>query len=313
MHEMTKFFRKILILLIPVLLILALFEYKLGKIPNLYNTKRRSLENQLDSINVLVLGNSQPLLGVNPEYFSLKGFNLSNMSQSIFYDKELCLKYIDRMKNLKCVIINISYISLWYQLHDDLEEWRDYFYRQFWDIRYPGLKWYDSKSYSLLMLYTPQEAVKYATHLFREDFSENLNRNGWLGYDTLQYNTFISDSAGKARVKFHDGLLWPSRYAEIYSSLETLVDECRKHKAEVVFITTPVLPTYYNHTNPEIEMKNASAIKELCNKYGCTYFDYYRDNRFTVKDFYDNDHLNFVGAAKFSRIIDADIVSKLKQ
>ena len=310
---MTKFFKKILILLIPVLLVMALFEYKLGKISNLYNTKRASLEDQLDSINVLVLGNSQTLLGVNPDYFSQKGFNLSNMSQSIFYDKELCLKYIDRMKNLKCVIINVSYFSLWHQLHDDKEGWRDYFYTHFWDIRYPGLKWHDSKSYSLLMLYTPQEAVKYATHLFREDFSQNLDRNGWLGYDTLQNNAFISDSAGKARAEFHDGLCWPSRYNEIYSTLETLVDECRKHNVEVVFITTPVLPTYYTYTDPEIEIKNSAAIKGLCHKYSCQYFDYFRDNRFTVNDFYDNDHLNFIGATKLSRIIDADIVSKIKQ
>lgn len=308
---MVQLFKKALILLIPVLLLMAFFEYELRKIPNLYNTKRASLENQLDSISVLVLGNSQTLLGVNPEYFSMKGFTLSNMSQSIFYDKELCLKYIDRMKSLKCVIINISYFSLWHQLHDDKEGWRDYFYSQFWDIRYPELKWHDSKLYSLLMLYTPQESVGYAAHFFNEDFSQNLNRNGWLGYDTLQNNVFISDSAGKERAEFHDGLCWPSRYDEIYSTLETLVDECRKQQVEVVFITTPVLPTYYKFIDREIERKNTLAINGLCNKYSCKYFDYFRDDRFTEKDFYDNDHLNFVGAEKFSRILDKDVVLKL--
>jgi len=310
---MVQLIKKALILFIPVLLIMALFEYKLGQISNLYNTKRASLENQLDSINVLVLGNSQTLLGVNPDYFSTKGFNLSNMSQSLFYDKELCLKYIDRMKSLNCVIINISYFSLWHQLHDDKEGWRDYFYTHFWDIKYPELKWHDSKLYSLLMLYTPQESIGYAANMFKEDLSQNLDRNGWLRYDPLKENIFISDSAGKERAEFHHGLCWPSRYDEMYSTLETLVDECRKHNVEVVFITTPVLPTYYKYTDQEIERRNALAINGLCKEYGCSYFDFFRDPRFTEVDFYDNDHLNYIGAEKLSRIIDAEIVSKIKQ
>jgi hypothetical protein len=82
---------------------------------------------------------------------------------------------------------------------------------------------------------------------------------------------------------------------------------------EVVFITTPVLPTYYKFIDREIERKNTLAINGLCNKYSCKYFNYFRDDRFTEKDFYDNDHLNFIGAEKFSGIINDEIISEIKR
>jgi hypothetical protein len=54
-------------------------------------------------------------------------------------------------------------------------------------------------------------------------------------------------------------------------------------------------------------------MNDLCLKYNAEYFDYFKDSRFTKGDFYDNDHLNYIGAGKFSRILDQDIVSKICQ
>ena len=59
--EIFRFVSKILLFLLPICLIFGFTEYKLKKIPNSYNKKRKFLESQLDSINVLVLGASQTL------------------------------------------------------------------------------------------------------------------------------------------------------------------------------------------------------------------------------------------------------------
>jgi hypothetical protein len=126
MKDISKFSTKLLIFLIPIFIILGFFELGLRGIPNSYNTKRAYYENQLDTIEILVLGSSQALEGINPEFFERKGFNLSNVSQSFYYDSQLTLKYIDQMKRLKCVIITVSYFSLWYQIYDIKESWRDY-------------------------------------------------------------------------------------------------------------------------------------------------------------------------------------------
>jgi hypothetical protein len=95
---MKKFFLKLLCLLVPLLLFFIYLEFNLGKIPNSYSFKRECLEKRLDSIEVLVLGSSQVTYGINPNYFKLKGFNLSNISQSLYYDTRLTLKYVDKIR-----------------------------------------------------------------------------------------------------------------------------------------------------------------------------------------------------------------------
>ena len=310
-NDIITFIKKAILLIIPICLLLVFVEYKLKQIPNSYNRKRAYLEDQLDSINVLVLGSSQSLHDINPEYFSCQGFNLSDVLQSLFYDTNLTLKYIDRMKKLKCVIVSISYFSFWSQMHDGIEGWRDYFYAHFWGVRYPELKWYDAKTISLIMLYTPQSTLEYAEHFFKIDLSNKLNRNGWLKIDTIPNNPNINEISGKERVEFHDKNRLAFRFNEIYSELEYFVQECKKRQIDVVFITTPVLPTYYKYTNPEINKKNSDAIQKLCKEYNCQYYDYFRDDRFTNRDFYNNDHMNFIGAEKFSKILNDDIISKI--
>jgi hypothetical protein len=305
-----SFFVKGIIFVTPLLLLLGLIEYKLYHIPNGYNTKRKLLERQLDSIQVLVAGSSQTLHGINPAYFSCRGFNVANNSQSLFYDTQIALKYIDRMKQLKCVMVTISYFCLWNQLSDLPEDWRDSFYYYYWDIKYPGLKMLNAKNYSLIMLYGTQNALQYTTELFHVDLTENMSKNGWIKIDTIHNNPQISDESGRKRVQFHNKISHPYRFAENIAILENFIIECKKRNVDVAFVTPPVYKTYYNYIDTEMNRKNVDAIKSLCQRYGCTYHDYLCDQRFTSKDFNDNDHLNYMGAAKWSAILDSDVVVK---
>jgi hypothetical protein len=304
-----SFIIKGLVFILPVFLILGNIEYKLHGIPNGYNKKRAALERQLDSLEVLVLGSSQTLHGVNPAYFSLKGFNVANNSQSLYYDTQIALKYLDRMKSLKCVVVSMSYFCLWNQLEDLPEDWRDSFYFYFWDIRYPGLKMMNAKNYSLIMLYGTQNALQYTAEGFHEDLAKDMNPNGWIKIDTIPNNPQISDLSGKKRVEFHDKIRHEKRFAENITLLENFITECKKRHVDVAFITPPVYETYYKYANPEVIKKNNDAINALCSNYGCRYFDYFSDRSFTLNEFNDNDHLNYKGAEKFSRIINHDVLS----
>ncbi|HEX2396054.1 MAG TPA: hypothetical protein VHI78_11965, partial [Bacteroidales bacterium] len=119
--EVFIFIKKVLLLILPFLIILGFIELQLRKIPNSYAKKRQFFENSLGRINVLVLGSSQSLYDINPDYFNYIGFNLSDVNQSLYYDAEITLKFIDRMPSLKCVVLSVSYFSLWYQISDDEE------------------------------------------------------------------------------------------------------------------------------------------------------------------------------------------------
>jgi len=58
----------------------------------------------------------------------------------------------------------------------------------------------------------------------------------------------------------------------------------------------------------DILITNNKILDDLCNKYRCKYYDYSNDERFIKTDFIDVNHLNFVGAEKFSRIVNNEIL-----
>ena len=310
---MRKFIFKSFCLIIPLFLFLFYLEYKLGKIQNSYSFKRQHLEKQLDSIEVLVLGSSQVTYGINPEFFRLNGFNLSNISQSLYYDTRLTLNYIDKMPKLKYVIISISYFSFGFQTIDGIEAWRDYYYSQFWDINFPEIQCYDLKRYSKIFLYTPKMSLSYCKYGFNIHLIENFKPNGYLWVDTANNKLNISDSLGCQRVLFHNTYYKDSRVAENQKDLELLVSELKKRNVIPVLVTLPVFSTYSKFADKSVLRKNNDYINYICKKYACDYFNYFSDVRFVQGDFKDNDHLNFVGAQKFSKIVNDEILEKNKK
>src|SRR4051812_14907456 len=96
-----KFVLKVLLFIVPWVIAWRVLEHKLSQIPNSYSKKRSYLEKQTDSIQVLLLGTSHTYHGVNPDYFSCYGFNLADYLQTIYYDKRLTLKNIDKMPRLQ--------------------------------------------------------------------------------------------------------------------------------------------------------------------------------------------------------------------
>jgi hypothetical protein len=306
---MLKFTLKSIVFLLPVLLFLLWFEHNLNNIPNIYNSKRAGLEEQLDSIEVLVLGSSQPLYGIDPAYFGVKGYNCSNVAQSLYYDYGILHNYIDKMPRLKCVIVGVSYFSFGYQIIDGSESWRDYYYSQYWHIRYPEVKWTDIRNYSKIFLYTPKKSLEYARRSFRVNLAKGVHLNGWCLRDNGGAAVTISDSLGKKRVAYHDSLYKEGRVAGNVAVFRRLIAEIRRHGARPVIITLPVFETYSKYADPKIVAQNRAIIDSVCRQERCSYRDYFTDARFTRSDFADNDHLNVAGAEKFSKIVNADVLS----
>ena len=118
----------------PLLILLGYTEYRLAQVPNSYNTKRRLLESKIEQIEIISLGSSHAYRGINPNFWEVLGFNLANSNQSLYYDYRLMSKYVDKMKNLKLVIVPVSYFSLETQLGETIEDWRSFYYFRFWGI-----------------------------------------------------------------------------------------------------------------------------------------------------------------------------------
>jgi hypothetical protein len=310
-RDVVLFLRKACLFALPLLALIGYVEARLRRLPNSYNLKRTYLEQQMDSVEVLVVGNSHALYAVDPSCFSCHGFTLANVSQSIYYDTRLVLRYLDRMPRLRCVLLEVSYFSLGYQIADCREAWRDYFYYHFWGIRYRHLSRFDPRLFSYIALYGSEAALKYARENFNEDLAPQLQPSGWWKGDTVCNPRHVSDDFGRARVATHDSVNRPEHFAENLQDLGALLGELRRRHIAAVIFSAPVLDSYSLHTNPAINLRNQQAIDSLCSAYGCCHADYSLDKRFTVADFWEADHLNARGADKFSRILDHDVIEQL--
>jgi hypothetical protein len=307
---MRPFFTKLVIFLLPLLLAGGYIESKLSGINNSYNKKRQFLERQLDSVQVLITGNSQSLYSINPACFSHPGFNLSNISQSLYYDNVLLSNYQSRLPNLKLVIIHLSYFSLYLpELEHSEESWRDYFYYRFWDVRHKGLSYWDIQNYSLMYLYSMNTTFDIMRKGFKTDLADNMCPNGFMKYDTLNNRQVINDSLGRIRASMHNRILKEENFRHNFTHLHNMVKSLTQKGIRVVLLTSPVWSTYTKFANLEVMKSSNMVINELCNRYNVRYYNYFTDNRFTERDFHDNDHMNFVGASRFSSIINTEIIN----
>jgi hypothetical protein len=292
---------------IPVIIILVFFELGLNEVVNSFNFKRDNLVKKADSIQLLIVGSSQTTFGVNPSYFSVRSFNLANPSQSIYYDTRLVLNNLSKLPQLKCVVLTVSYFSFGYQVIDGPENWRDFYYRQFWDITYEGIDRWDLRNYSKMALYKPDTALRYAMRNFNVALASRYSSNGFYKRDTIGNNRRINDSLGRARVRFHDHYFKDDQVERNVNDLKLLLKQLKTHNIKTILITPPVWSSYSRYADSDRLRSNKKIIDDICSSLGCTYLNYFTDDRFVKEDFYDNDHLNYLGAEKFTKMLDKEI------
>ncbi len=110
---MKKFFKNILLFVLPLLMLCAGVEFMLRRVPNPYSFKRNILENNLHGIKHLGIGSSVMNHGFSPAHFADSSFNFAFGGQWLRYNYLLLDKYIDSLPNLENVILGICYRSLW--------------------------------------------------------------------------------------------------------------------------------------------------------------------------------------------------------
>ncbi len=305
---MKKFFINISLFILPLAVGWWLLEKKLQTVPNSYNQKKKYLEAKMAAVEVINTGSSHALNGIDPQYFSHPGFNLANITQTIYYDEAMVREYIDKMPKLKLVIIPVSYFTLHRRLQDLEEDWRMYLYYYYWHIPVPGKPIIDINKYSLMTIYTPHVTMGIIRRGFKVDMAPKYTELGFEGKDSVGHIAAITDESGKAREQYHAKGYNPANVAEGTATLAQLLELLKAKHITAVMVTTPVYRTFSSNANPQILATIAHATDSLSKAFGCRYVNYFTDPRFGIDDFTDNDHLNYMGAAKFSKILDSEVV-----
>ncbi|MBC7425788.1 MAG: SGNH/GDSL hydrolase family protein [Bacteroidia bacterium] len=301
MKQAIKLLIKILWLLIPFALILFYLEFNLPKITNSYNKKHRDFTLKFKTTDYIITGNSHAIKGIDPAEISPQCYNLANVSQSLYYDAALVLKYIDQMPSLKGVIIPVSYYSLQVKLSETSEEWRGDYYQKFWGTsENKKISWI--KTHSYVSLYTPTLSIKYAFKGFNTDLVPEIDANGFQHTDTVNYN--YSKTSGAERIAFHHSIMKEENIKINTEYLDSLLKILAARNIKAYLITIPVHPYYREGENANIINQNETILNTLANKYKAVFIhDLTETGNFQDADFLDNDHLNTRGARKLSKLI----------
>lgn len=307
---MTKLIIKIVLVLLPVIIFVIVFELLARTIPTSYSAKNNLLTQKKSQIEILILGSSHSNFGINPQFFGREAFNISNTSQCLYEDYEVLLKYLPECRNVKTVIIPISYFTLQSDLALSPEAWRCAYYSFYMGVQCeesPSL--FELKNYSALVLWDgPLGVIK----AIRNGNNMNINEYGYQTPEKSKssINEIINDKAGKARVGYHDKFMDYNLLGFNINILNKIVAELNKRNIRIIFVTTPVYKTYYQNISKKNYVIMTKSIDKIARKYSAKYFNYFYDDRFNITDFLDNDHLNEKGAKKFSIILKNEVLDK---
>ena len=321
---MKKFLKKAIFFIIPILLIAIFLEIYLRKVKNIYEQKAQQLVENSSKINVLILGNSHSTYGVDPSQFNLFAFNAAQVSQSIYFDKRITLKYLDQLKKLKYVFISVDFHSLYFSSQNIRNDWSYYGYK----IRYKNRQSAFIEN-CYLKGYTPKLAVVSFINFISQkkidnkfnalDLEEGVDLKKHLekGYFSYKYipnrNTNFTDFESEKRaLKFKNIVQNSKENKEILNDLEDFIIKLQIKNIIPILFTSPCNAAYVQFLDANIQKQNQKDINFLTNKYKIEYWNYLQ-LPLQQSDFHDCDHLNAVGARKFSKILNNRLNSLSKK
>jgi hypothetical protein len=306
---MKRFTLQLLWFLLPILALAVLLEGLLRTVPNDYRFKKEFLDRNAPNLEVLILGSSHSLYGLDPAYFTGKAFNASHVSQSLDYDFEIFKKYRDRFARLRTVVLPISYFSLWETLEEGPESWRVRSYARYYGLNRSGSLRDQSEVLGNRVSVSVRRVVQH--HLLGRSML-SCSPLGW-GTDYHAAEARDLGESGKAAAKRHTRKEQDSaKYLDIHRKSVAILDSillwCKSRDIEVVLFTPPAYATYRENLDDAQLRETVATAKDLCSRHGnCAYVNHLEDTAFVAGDFYDADHLSELGARKLSNAMDERI------
>jgi len=293
---MKKLLIQISIFLLPVFIILLSTELLIRKIPNDYKYKKSQLDSISNSINILILGSSHAYYNVNPDYFDMPAYNAAHSSQTLKYDWLIARKYLDHADSLKFLLIPISYFSFFESMEHDTEAWRQKNYYLYYHINEPVSFNY---KFELTSLPVRVNLKRVYDHYIKGKKGLFVNSKGFA-------TDFV---AGKKIDLEQKGLEAVSRNTkrdrsfarENFKYLQNIIDEANRKNTRVILFTAPAYHSYRNNLDRGQQLESDELLERILqNNPSVVYRNYLSDPGFLRFDFYDADHLNHLGAKKFT-------------
>ncbi len=273
-------------------------EILLRNIPNRFQLQNDYIIESGSEIETLILGSSHTEFGINPEFLSSHAFNLSNVSQTIDIDLQLLKNYQQFLPKLKTVIIRLSYTTLFERLSDSKESWRLKDYTIYQNLDTDGI----AHNSEILSVSLSQNINRIYEHYFLKSDAVQSSRLGW-GTEAVSSKFKNIERTGEIVAKKHT-IKDESYFEANQHSFEEIAAWAKENSIEVIIVTLPGYESYFKNLE-KIQIDRTIQVGNNLEKSfpNVRYINFLKDKRFNKNDFYDADHLNEIGAKKFSQII----------
>lgn len=272
-------------------------------------------------IKVCNIGTSHGCWGLKWEdYPELNAFNFANSAQSFYMDLIMLKHFKSKIAEDAIVLIPLSfhqvfsYWNIWTESPNGEAYYKELYQHFLYKQEFP---YWDSALYIKGVLFPIINFPVIAT-IFNDISEEEISR--FYGKDGI-FKKYLSEENMKMNID-QTAIFWffgcnekieEKSFQKNIDAVCKIVDYCHENSWNPVFITLPVYDYFY-----EAFDEKAKFIKKgfyefstlLCEKYpDIPYFDYSHDSQFSpnIKLFKDADHLNNVGAERFTARIITDL------
>lgn len=281
-------------LLLALWVMIELF-YRL--VPNNYSEKQSKISEIKENIKVLISGNSHALYGLNPEHIELPSYNLAQVSQTLYFEELLLQKHLPEFKNLKYLILNISYFTLSQRDFTAEDIFRRYYYNAYMDITDPEMTPWDPKRYSLSLTREWKHTWRFMKEAIKNGTLVKCNKNGF-GNDYINQNTSLTEeNIRQLCIRHEDGLI---DFSGNLKRLKRISELCKNQNIQLLLVSLPVSASYYQQMNIQKWQLMTESLEEFAFSTGSLYFNLLQFDGLEQDSFYDPDHLNQKGAEKIS-------------
>jgi len=306
---MKNFLYRIFLFSIPVIVLAIGCEIYVRNLSTTYKQKKEQFTACADSVEVLILGSSHAMDGVEPTQFSLYAYNLAFAGQSIYFDRKMVEKYLPDLPRLKYVVLMFDYISLYY----DHDAPRDFFYKYYFDINYKNRTFYKETFSQFFFVYTPEQTISMLINNLKNIRNNNRKDTlikGWLNTTGSDDERVLAVERAKLRANgFNNTVKTWDGGDSVLNDLEALINLLQSKNITPILVNYPNYSIIRGFMDASVIEKNRNAGNSLSQKYQIPYLDYFDDDSFTVSDFFNSDHLNAKGAAKLSKKINEVIMN----
>jgi hypothetical protein len=228
---MKKFLFNFITFIVPFLILFVLLEISFRKIPNDYSYKNDFLEKNKNKMEIIILGNSHTFYGINPLLINKpNSFNASHVSQSLNIDLLLLEKY--NFRNLKTLILPISYFTFGWDLIESEEKFRSKNYVNYYKLNIP-CDYIDNFEIFNSHNATPLKTIlKY--YLFQFNELITINKKGWCTNYTKGSHHSKLFTSGTIRAAGHDRIYNRKLNKKNIEIVQKIIEICSLNKVKVL-------------------------------------------------------------------------------